>query len=474
MDLKEFNENGHKLIDWITEYLQTLESYPVKSPLQPGEVKKALPIHPPERPEEWESQMSDFEKIILPGMTHWQHPRFFAYFPANNSYPSILGELLTAAMGAQCMSWQTSPAATELEERVMEWLRELIGLPETFTGVIEETATSSTLCAILSARERATSFLSNEEGLQASHRLRVYCSQEAHSSIEKDVKIAGIGRKNLCKIPVDSAYAMIPEELEKAVQRDLAAGLHPMAVIAALGTTGSTALDPLVPLGRICKEHNLWFHVDGAYAGSALLLPEMRHIAAGIEEADSFVFNPHKWLFTNFDISAYFVKDVSTLIRTFEILPEYLKTAEGDRVINYRDWGIALGRRFRALKLWMVLRTYGAEGLRKTLRNHIRWAAWLRERVEKAPDFELMAPAPLSTVCFRFRPAGIDETQIDRINNILMEKLNGSGFLYLTHTKLNGRFTLRLVVAQTHVTKRHVEEAWEAVSSTARSLPVPS
>ena len=342
MKIAEFRSHAHELVDWMADYLEHIEQRPVKPAVAPGDILGKLPSLPPVDPEDFHRIFGDFTEIILPGMTHWQHPSFFAYFPANSSPPSILAEMLTATMGDQCMSWATSPAATELEERVMEWLRGMIGLPDTFTGVIEDTASTATLCALLSARERASAYRINADGFPAGGRFTVYCSTEAHSSIEKGVKIAGLGKSSLRTIPVDATYAMNVDALERAIAADLKEGCTPLCVVAAIGTTGSTAIDPLRPIAEICRKHNLWLHVDAAYAGTALLLPEMRWMIDGIELVDSFVFNPHKWMFTNFDCSAYFVADQEALVKTFEILPEYLKTAEGTRVRNYRDWGIQL------------------------------------------------------------------------------------------------------------------------------------
>ena len=471
MKIAEFRSHAHELVDWMADYLEHIEQRPVKPAVAPGDILGKLPSLPPVDPEDFHRIFGDFTEIILPGMTHWQHPSFFAYFPANSSPPSILAEMLTATMGAQCMSWATSPAATELEERVMEWLRGMIGLPDTFTGVIEDTASTATLCALLSARERASAYRINADGFPAGGRFTVYCSTEAHSSIEKGVKIAGLGKSSLRTIPVDATYAMNVDALERAIAADLKEGCTPLCVVAAIGTTGSTAIDPLRPIADICRKHNLWLHVDAAYAGTALLLPEMRWMIDGIELVDSFVFNPHKWMFTNFDCSAYFVADQEALVKTFEILPEYLKTAEGTRVRNYRDWGIQLGRRFRALKLWFVIRTYGVSGLQEMVRTHIELARSFAENVRETADFEILAPVPLATVCFRYHPRGVgDESRLNSLNSALMDRLNAGGRLYLTHTKLGGRVALRLVVGQTQVAQRHVAEAWSLITSTARDL----
>jgi aromatic-L-amino-acid/L-tryptophan decarboxylase len=473
MDRETFRKHAHEVVDWIADYYQNIESYPVKSQAQPGDVLRRLPASAPDKGEPFENIMRDFTDIILPGITHWQHPSFFAYFPANSSYPSILGEMLTAALGAQCMIWQTSPAAAELEERVMQWLASITGLPGDFTGVIQDSASSSTLCAVLSAREAVTGFAANERGLRQTAALTAYGSSETHSSIEKDIKIAGIGKENLRKVGTDGNFAMLPEDLDQALAEDKKKGFLPCIVVASVGTTGSTAVDPVREIGEICKKHGVWLHVDAALAGSAMVLPENRWMIDGLELADSYVFNPHKWLFTNFDCSAYFVRDKGALIRTFEIMPEYLKTKEDSAVNNYRDWGVQLGRRFRALKLWFVLRTFGVEGLRRTVGGHTRWAGEFAGRVEQAENFELLAPVPLNTVCFRYLPAGIsDAEEINRINGELLEAVNATGNMYITHTKLSGKYALRLVVGQTYVERRHVEAAWELLNITAGSLSV--
>lgn len=470
MDTETFRRHGHELIDWIADYYHSVETLPVRARVRPREVFHRLPEHPPAEGEPFDEIFRDFNEIILPGMTHWQHPSFFAYFPANSSPPSVLAEMLTAALGAQCMSWVTSPAATELEERVMLWLREMIGLPGSFTGVLQDTASTSTLCAILTAREVRSGFAINTSGFPANTTYVVYCSTETHSSIEKAVKIAGLGREHLRKVEVDAAYALRPGALEQAIREDLAAGRMPLAVVATLGTTGSTAVDPLAEIAAIARRFGLWLHVDAAYAGSALLLPEFRGMIEGVEGADSFVFNPHKWLFTNFDCSAYFVKDETALVRTFEILPEYLKTTEAERVNNYRDWGIQLGRRFRALKLWFVIRSYGITGLQEKLREHLRMAQDLAGRIRGTAGFQLMAPVPLNLVCFRYAPEGIPETSLNTLNMELMERLNRTGKVYLTHTKLSGAVVLRMVVGQTNVGQRQVNDAWELVTTTSRTL----
>jgi len=471
MNVSEFKKNGHMIIDWIANYFENIEKYPVKSKSSPGEVISKLPARAPEKAEKFEKIFGDFEKIIMPGITHWQSPSFFAYFPANNSFASILGELLASALGAQCMSWATSPAAAELEEAVMKQLAKIIGLPESFCGVIEDTASTSTLCAALSAREKYSDYAINSEGFGPENKFTAYCSGQAHSSIEKAVKIAGIGKNRLRLIGCDKNYAMIPSEFESAVKKDIKAGYRPVFAVAAIGTTGSTAIDPLREIGKICKKYKIWLHVDAAYAGSALVLPEMRYMIDGIEYADSFVFNPHKWLFTNFDCSAYFVRDKGALIKTFEILPEYLKTSEKSAVNNYRDWGIQLGRRFRSLKLWFVLRSFGVSGLRRIIKKHIELAQYFAEMLAAEKGFEIMAPHPLSVVCFRYKPhKNLSREKTDAFNADLLEKLNSSGKLYLSHTRLCGDFVIRMAIGQTGTEKKHVKSALNMIINTAKNM----
>lgn len=469
MEQKDFRKYAHEVADWIADYLENIEKYPVKSQVKPGEIFDRLPAAPPAGGESFEDIMKDFEEIILPGITHWQSPNFFAYFPANSSPPSILAEMLTSALAAQCMIWETSPAAAELEERVMNWLRDAIGLPVSFEGVIQDTASTATLAALVTARERKTMFEVNRSGFSGHEKLRVYCSTQTHSSVEKAVQVAGLGRENLVKIGVRNDYSMNPDELENAIARDIDSGLTPCMVVATIGTTSTTAIDPLGAIGEICKRWGVWLHVDAALAGTALILPEFGWIMDGREYIDSFVFNPHKWMFTNFDCTAYFVKDAASLIRTFEVLPEYLKTRTRGEVNDYRDWGIPLGRRFRALKLWFVIRSYGIEGLREKVRNHISYASELASMIEKHPDFELLAPVPLNTVVFRYNPAKRN-INTDSINEKLLHMLNDSGLIYLTHTKLDGRFALRMVTSQTNVSMHHVMKAWELIVEMSSQL----
>ncbi|HET6520994.1 MAG TPA: pyridoxal-dependent decarboxylase, partial [Geminicoccaceae bacterium] len=418
-----------------------------------------------------EAIFADFERIVLPGMTHWQHPSFFAYFPANSSPPSVLAEMLTATLAAQCMLWQTSPAATELETRVLDWLRQMIGLPEGFHGVIQDSASSATLCAILVARERATDWRANEEGLAACPPLAFYASEQAHSSIEKGLRVAGLGRRQLRPIGTDDGFAMRPDLLEAAIAEDRAKGVVPAGVVASIGATGVGAVDPLRAVGEVCRRHGLYLHVDAAWAGSALLLEEARWMIDGIEQADSFVFNPHKWLLTNFDCSAHFVRDPAALVRTLSVRPIYLQSREGAAVTDYSEWSMPLGRRFRALKLWFVIRSYGVERLKAMLRDHIAWTAELEGWIAAEPDFELTSPRRLALLSFRYRPESVDdEAELDRLNERLLQAINDDGRIYLTQARVRGRYVIRFSVGQTYTQRRHVERAWGVIRETARGF----
>lgn len=470
MDSNEFRRYGHEVVEWIARYFENIEQYPVKSGVKPGEIKEALPKKPPLSGEPFDRFMNDLDTIIMPGITHWQSPDFFAYFPANSSPPSVLAEMITAALGAQCMIWETSPAAAELEERMMEWLKVMTGLPAEFEGVIQDSASSATLAALITAREKKTQFTSNSLGLHDAGRMRIYASTQAHSSVEKGAGVAGFGRKNLVRITVRGDNSIDPDALERAIEKDIADGFTPCCAVATLGTTGTTAVDSLREVGEVCRKHDLWMHVDAALGGTALLLPEMRWMTDGIEYVDSLVFNPHKWMFTNFDCSAYFVRDAASLIRTFEILPEYLKTRTRGKVNDYRDWGIPLGRRFRALKLWAVIRSYGVEGLQSAIREHLRLAKMLAGLVEADGRFELMAPVPLNTVCFRYKPAATGDDEADILNEKINHALNDTGKIYLTHTKIDGRYVLRMVTAQTNLTEHHVLKAWDLIRETASAV----
>jgi len=465
----EFRRAGQAVVDWVAGYLERLESFPVLSRSQPGEVRSKLPAIPPEAPEPLERLLADLDEIVLPGITHWQSPSFFGYFPANASPAAILGEIVSAGLGVQGMMWQTSPACTEVETHLLDWLVDLLGLPQGFKssaaggGVIQDTASSATLCAVLAARERASAWQTNERGVD--RRFVAYASSQAHSSVEKALAVAGIGRENLRPVEVDRHYALRPDALERAIQRDRELGATPFFACATVGTTSSTAIDPVPAIGAICRREGLWLHVDAALAGNAAICPEHRALNDGVELADSYCFNPHKWLLTNFDCDCFFVADRAALIRTLSVLPEYLrnKATESGAVFDYRDWHVPLGRRFRALKLWFVLRLYGIENLRRYIRAHVALAREFAGWVTADPDFELCAAVPLNLVCFRHKGQ-------DAFNEHLLAALNASGELFLTHTKLGGRFVLRLAIGGTWTERRHVERAWETIRRTARQL----
>ncbi len=471
MQVNEFRTYAHQFVDWMADYIENIEQYPVKSQVNPRQIFNQLPDNPPETGESMADIMDDFRQVILPGITHWQSPSFFAYFPANSSYPSVLAEMLTATLGTQCMIWETSPAAAELEEKMMNWLIKMLGLPDHLEGVIQDTASTATLTAILTAREKCSNYRINQSGFMSNSRLKVYSSSETHSSIEKAVKIAGFGRENLVKIEVDNEFKMQADLLAEKIKKDIDEGNKPVCVVATMGTTSTTAIDPLREIGDVCRKYDVWLHVDAAYAGTALILPEYRWMIEGIENVDSFVFNPHKWMFTNFDCSAYFVRDKEALIKTLEILPEYLKTRSRGGVNDYRDWGIPLGRRFRALKLWFVIRSFGINGLQKKIRHHVSLAQKLHKIIENDTSFEIMAPVPLNTVCFRYKPQQIkNRDELNHLNEILLTQINKTGKLYLTHTKLNGNYVIRMVTAQTNVQEDHILRAWDIIKETANGL----
>jgi aromatic-L-amino-acid decarboxylase len=469
MTPKEFRRHGYAMIDWIADYYERIESYPVLSQATPGDIRASLPENPPEEGEPFEAIMADVDRLIMPGITHWQSPDFFGFFPANASGPSVLGDLLSSGLGVQGMLWATSPACTELETHMCDWIVDLLGLPTHFKstsdggGVIQDSASNATLCAVLSAREQATNYGVNRDG--GNGKLVAYTSSQAHSSIEKAIKIAGFGTRQLRVIPVDDHFAMRPDVLEKQIREDLAAGLTPCFVCATVGTTSSLAIDPVPEIGRLCRQYQLWLHIDAAHAGTASLCPELRGIHDGIDLADSYCFDPHKWMFTNFDCDCFFVRDRSILINTLSILPEYLKneaTTSG-AVIDYRDWQVPLGRRFRALKLWFVIRHFGTEGLRKYVRYHVALTRKFSDWVGSDGRFEFVAPPMLNLVCFRH----IDG---DKRTQEIMDRLNADGHMYLTHTKLNGRFTLRFCIGQVRTEEKHVVQAWERIQETTSKL----
>lgn len=471
MDFEEFRGHAHVFSDWMAEYLASVEKYPVRSQVKPGEIAAQIPAVCPEQGEPMETIFADFQEKILPGITHWQHPRFFAYFTANSSPPSVLGEMLTATLAAQCMLWETSPAATELEECMMAWLRDLLGLPEEFKGSIQDSASTSNLCGILAGCEKATSGRASREGLASGSPLVVYTSAEAHSSVEKGARIVGIGANNVRKIPVRDDYGMDPQACVAAIREDRAAGQVPACIVACLGATGLGSIDPLGEIGQIARSEDIHLHLDGAWAGSALILPEFRATLDGFEYVDSFVFNPHKWLFTNFDCSAFYMRDPSRLASALSLTPTYLESIAGDDVPEYRDWSIALGRRFRALKLWFVLRSYGAEGLRKMVRNHILWTQQLAELIADTDHFEIATEPRLALLTFRFVPDWArEDSDLDRINEGLLQRINDGGHLYLSKTRANGRIVIRFVVGQTYTTWQHVEESWAWIQQAAQEI----
>lgn len=469
MDAKEFRAQAHIMADRMADYLEQVNQYPVKSLIKPGSVFEQIDEHLPQEHGSIEAIMRDFEQIIVPGLTHWESPNFMAYFPASKSGPSILAEMLTAALGTQGMIWATSPAAAELEERMMEWLKQLLHLPASWQGCIQDTASTATLTAMLTAREKHTDYSINQQGFSG-QRFRIYCSEQAHSSIDKAVKIAGFGIENLIKIAVDDKHSMQAAILEEAILKDIEAGFVPLLVVAALGTTGTTGIDPIAAIGLICKKHKLWLHVDAAYAGTALMLEEKKWMSEGLSYADSFVFNPHKWMFVNFDCSIYYVRDSKALIDTFSITPEYLRTLEDKKVNNYRDWGIQLGRRFRALKLWFVLRYYGAEGLKIRIRNHCIWAEQLADSINSHIDFEVLMPVTVNLICFRWIPDFAQADNYDKLNERLMESINKSGKLYLSHTKIDEKFAIRLVAGHPGLDKKHLDDAWILIKTKAMDI----
>jgi aromatic-L-amino-acid decarboxylase len=465
MDPQEFRREAHRLVDWVTEYFSSVELYPVLARVQPGEIQAALPPEAPARGESLDQILSDFERVIMPGITHWNHPGFFAYFAITGSGPGVLADLLSSALNVQAMLWRTSPAATELEEVTLAWLRQLLGLPDTFEGVIYDTASISTLHALAAAREAAVPDVRTEgmAGRADLPRLCVYCSEHAHSSVEKAVILLGLGQGSLRRIEADEEFRMRPDALTAAIERDKDAGLLPLAVVATVGTTSTTSVDPVPEIARICKRHQLWLHIDAAYAGAAALVPDFEWVLAGAGNADSLVVNPHKWLFTPFDLSAFYSPRMDVVRKAFALTPDYLKTVEAAPVRNLMDTGVQLGRRFRALKLWMVLRYFGADGIRDRLAEHMRLAQLFAEWVDASADFVRVAPVPFSVVCFR---ADAD----DAFNERLLEAVNEGGEVFLSHTRLQDRFVLRLAIGNLRTTEAHVARAWSLLQDAALQL----
>ncbi len=466
-----FRQGVEALGRWIADYLDHTERYPVLSRVRPGEIRRRLPPSPPENPEPLERILADFQEILLPGITHWNHPAFFAYFAITGSAPGVLGELLCAALNVNGMLWRTCPAATELEEVTLDWLRQLLGLPPQF-GILMDTASVASLCAMAAAREALDLDIRRKgmAGRADLSRLRIYTSEQAHSSIEKGAIVLGFGQEGVRKIPTDDAYRMRPDALEEAIEDDFRAGVRPVCVVATVGTTSTTSVDPVPEIAGICERYGLWLHVDAAYAGAAALLPELRHVLDGCERADSFLVNPHKWLAVPIDCTAFYTRRPEVLRRAFSLVPEYLRTEE--EAVNFMDYTIQLGRRFRALKLWMVLRAFGASGLREMIRRHIALAQEFAAWVDEDPDFERVAPVPFSTVCFRARPRGVPEEALDPLNERLLEVVNSSGEAYLSHTRLRGRFVLRLAIGHLRTERRHVERCWKLLREGVTRLGV--
>jgi aromatic-L-amino-acid decarboxylase len=468
MDAQEFRRLGYQLVDWIADYRENLERLPVMSQVKPGEIRAAFPDHPPLHGGRVAQALAALERDVLPGITHWNHPSFFAYFPSNTSYSSILGDLAASGLGAQGMSWQTSPAATEVEEVVMDWLCQMVGLSTAFTGVIHDTASTATFTALLCAREKVSDYAQDTEGLQSGEApLVVYASDQAHSSIEKGALLAGFGRSFLRLIPTDDNHAIRLDLLQAAIEKDIEIGLRPCALVAAIGTTGTTALDPLPALADLAEQHGMWLHVDAALAGTAMVLPECRWMWEGIERADSLVFNPHKWMGVGFDLSAYYVRDPQHLIRVMSTNPSYLRTAQDGQVSNFRDWHIQLGRRFRALKLWFYLMDVGVEGLQARIRRDLENTQWLKAQVDATPDWERLAPVPLQTVCLRHRQPGLGETALAVHNLEIARRINEGGKAYLTPALLKGKQILRVSIGAETTERRHVEAVWEALKLAA-------
>src|ERR1051325_3329847 len=466
MEREEFRRFGHELVDWIANYFDRIDDLPVLAAIEPGDLKAQLPAAPPEQGEPMEQIISDLHRLIVPALTHWSHPSFFAYFATSTSGPGILGELLTAAFDNKAMLWRTSPASTELEEVTLDWLRQMMGLDPSLIGIIYDTASVSSMHAIAAAREGVEQRI-REDGMSGRPDLpllRIYVSEQAHSSIEKGVITLGLGQRALRKIPTDAEFRMDARVLAAAIEEDKAAGHLPFCVVATVGTTSTSSIDPVPEIARICEPHAIWLHVDAAYAGSAAIVPEFRSILAGCERADSLVTNPHKWLFTPFDLSVLYCRHMDLLKRAFSLVPEYLKTPEQEKVRSGSDYGIQLGRRFRALKLWMVMRYFGQEGLAARIREHCRLARLFASLVEESPDWELMAPVPLALVCFRAKPEGLAADQLDALNEAIMHRVNASGRALLSHTRLNDKLTLRLSVGNIRTTEQHVRQVWQLLN----------
>lgn len=464
MTPEEFRKYGHAVVDWIADYRARLESLPVMAKTLPGEVRSLLPNSPPDKPESFDAILGDVDRVILPGLSIWQHPRFFGYFPANSSLASVLGDFLSTGLGVLGLAWQSSPALTEIEEVTTDWLRQMVGLSSSWSGVIQDTASTSTVVALMCARERTTDYSLVRGGLQSESRpLVVYVSAHSHSSVDKAALLAGFGRDNIHIVEHDDAFAMQPDALQRAIEVDLAAGKTPCAVVATTGSTTTTAIDPIASIAAITKQYGLWLHVDAAMAGSAMILPECRWMWDGIEAADSIVLNPHKWLGAAFDCSVFYVRDPQHLIRVMSTNPSYLQTSADGQVKNYRDWGLPLGRRFRALKLWFLIREQGVAGLQARLRRDLNNAQWLAQQIAATPTWKVLAPVSLQTVCVRHEPDGLEGEALDRHTLDWANRLNRSGFTYLTPATLNGRWMVRVSIGAERTEREHVEQLWAAM-----------
>ncbi len=471
MTPEEFRTAGHQLIDWVADFRTNLEQRPVMSTVQPGQIKAGLPDAPPQEPQPFDQILRDVDKLIVPGLSHFQHPRFFGYFPANSMLSSVLGDYLSTGLGALGLSWQSAPALTEVEEVAADWMRQMLGLSDGWSGVIQDTASTGTLLALLCARERTTDYGLARGGLQAEGQpLTIYVSQYSHSSVDKAALLAGFGRDNVRTIATDQNFALDPAALDAAIAEDIAAGKRPCALVAATGTTTSTALDPVDAMAEMAERHGLWLHVDAALAGSAMILPECRWMWAGVERADSLVINPHKWLGAAFDCTLYYVRDPQHLVRVMGTNPSYLQSAADDEVKNYRDWGIPLGRRFRALKLWALIREQGVAGLQARLRRDLDNAQWLAKQVAGRPDWRVLAPVPLQTLCLRHEPPGLSGDALDRHTLAWVEAVNRSGGAYLTPATLDGRWMARVSIGAYPTERADVQAAWGLMVSTAAGL----
>ncbi len=469
MKIEDFQKYSHELVDWMFNYLKEIEKHPIKPNIKPGEIYNSLPKSPPKNGEPFDKIFKDFNEIIIPGITHWQSPNFYAFFPANNSYPSILAEMLISTIGAQCMMWDTSPSATELEQKVTEWIRDSIGLPSNWSGVINDTASVGTICSLLTARENQSKFKINTDGF-SDNKYKVYCSTETHSSIEKAVKIIGLGSKNLNKINTDTNLSMDLKKLENQIVKDIESNNIPLAIISTYGTTGTVAFDSINEIALIAKKYKIWHHVDAAYAGSALFLDEYKNDIKNIKHADSFLFNPHKWMLTNFDCSLYYVKDEEKLIKTLEIHPEYLKS-NNKNIKNYKDWSIQLGRRFRALKLWFVIRSYGINGIKKYLKNHIDLAKYLKDLILNDESFELTTKQNMNMINFRFNPKkSKNNNEVNRLNIKLMNELNKTGKIYLSHTMINDIYSIRMPIGSTTVNIENIKSSWKLIKKISQDI----